>query len=246
VGEQGSAVGTFAVSWVADAAVTTARTLSMVSVSAAAVALNPVPVIVTVAPGVSVAGEIERMVGAPPGGGGAITEIAELSDCVSLVAVIMAFPIETPVTSPVLSTFAFAVSDDVQTTARPVSTLPLGSSVAAVNCCVAPGTMDADAGSTFTRTTGRRFTVSVACACLVPATAFTVVVPGATAVTRPSLDTVATLGEPVDQVTVPVAIDVPCWSAPDAEAVTLDPTYTVGAESATDSVVSTGGSGATR
>jgi len=49
----------------------------------------------------------------------------------SLVAVMVAAPTATPVTSPVLSTVATPVFEDDQVIVRPVSGLPLPSSVAA-------------------------------------------------------------------------------------------------------------------
>ena len=49
----------------------------------------------------------------------------------SLVAVMVVAPIAMPVTSPVLSTVATPLSEDDQETVRPVSGLPLPSSVAA-------------------------------------------------------------------------------------------------------------------
>src|SRR2546425_1423673 len=58
-----------------------------------------------------------------------VTVIADVPLFPSLVAVIVADPGATPLTSPVASTVAVATALVVQAMARPVSTLPLASSV---------------------------------------------------------------------------------------------------------------------
>src|SRR5216117_2048406 len=73
----------------------------------------------------------------------------------SLVAVIVAEPAVTPVTSPVPDTVATAKGLPAHVTARPASGLPAASFVAAANCTVAPAASVATAGVTATDATGR-------------------------------------------------------------------------------------------
>jgi hypothetical protein len=73
---------------------------------------------------------------APEGGGGAAeTTIAASPLFPSLVAVIVADPVATPETSPVLETDATAALELAQVTARPVSSSALASYVTALSCC---------------------------------------------------------------------------------------------------------------
>src|SRR5439155_26406768 len=58
--------------------------------------------------------------------------------CPSLVAVIVADPAATPVTSPAAVTVAIAVFELVHATPRPVSTFPAASFGVALSCVVAP------------------------------------------------------------------------------------------------------------
>lgn len=51
------------------------------------------------------------------------------------VAVIVAVPLDTPVTTPVAETAATDEFEELQVTVRPVSTVPLPSFVVAVICC---------------------------------------------------------------------------------------------------------------
>jgi hypothetical protein len=88
-----------------------------------------------------------------------------------------------------------------QVTGRPVKVLPLASSSAAVNCCVAPVKMLAVLGVTATEATGA-ITVTVALPVIPSLVAAMVAVPAATAVTMPEgLFTVATAMLLVDHVT---------------------------------------------
>src|SRR5207247_9762829 len=80
----------------------------------------------------------------------------------SLVAVIVADPAATPVTSPLAETVATAGALLDQVTIRPVSTLPAESFVVAVSCTVAPAMRLFDAGDTVTVATGSRSTVTAA------------------------------------------------------------------------------------
>ena len=87
------------------------------------------------------------------GTGAAEMVITDVPVLPSLVAVTVAAPTDTAVTSPFASTDAAALSDD-QVTARPVSTLLLASFSVAVSCCVAPTTALTVAGLTETVATG--------------------------------------------------------------------------------------------
>jgi hypothetical protein len=87
------------------------------------------------------------------GAGNGVTEIAAVPDFPSLVAVIVAVPVATAVTSPFASTVADAVLLEAHVIVRPVRTLLLESVVDAVSCCVVPVTMLADKGSTVTLAT---------------------------------------------------------------------------------------------
>ena len=137
--------------------------------------------------------------------GSADTVIVAVPCTPSTVAVIVAFPTATAVTSPVVLTEATAAFDVDQVTARPVNALPPASRAAADSCCVPPTSSPAVAGVTCTVAAAATDTATVAvdvaaAKLLLPdAVAVTVIValPGATAVTTPAVDTVATLGADV-------------------------------------------------
>jgi hypothetical protein len=84
------------------------------------------------------------------GAGNGVTEIVAVPDFPSLVAVIVADPVATAVTSPFASTVAAAVLLEDHVIVRPVRALLLESVVVAVNCCVVPVTMLAAEGFTVT------------------------------------------------------------------------------------------------
>src|SRR3954469_20465392 len=84
----------------------------------------------------------------------------------SLVAVIVAFPAATPLTSPLADTVAAAVLLDAHVTERPDRSAPLLSFGVAVSCCVAPTAMLAVAGVTVTDLTGVGFAAVVPLATL--------------------------------------------------------------------------------
>jgi len=133
--------------------------------------------------------------------GTAVTVIVALPLCPSLVAVMLAFPGEIAVTIPVGDTVATAGDDEVQLTARPVRMLPLASRATAASDVSAPTTSDAVAGLTATDAIGTGVTVIVALPTRPSLVAVMVVVPGATAVTSPVPETVATAGAPETQLT---------------------------------------------
>src|SRR5262245_25213624 len=72
----------------------------------------------------------------------------------SLVAVIVADPGVTPVTSPVFDTVATAGLPDVNVIGRPLSTLPSASVTCALSCVVCPTTTLACPGDMITALTG--------------------------------------------------------------------------------------------
>src|SRR5436309_12826864 len=94
-------------------------------------------------------------------GAAAVTVIAAVPVCPSLVAVMVTGPpAVTPVTSPVDETVAMAASLVVHVTVRPVSTFPAASVVVAVNCTVAPTSTVAVPGLTDTDATGAAVAVT--------------------------------------------------------------------------------------
>src|SRR5438093_7333578 len=119
------------------------------------------------------------------------TVTAAVPLCPSLVAVIVAAPAATPVTSPVEDTVATAGVPDAQVTARPVSTLPAASFRVVVSCTVAPTSMSAVAGLTVTDATETIATVTLAVPLCPSLVAVIVADPAATPVTSPAADTVA-------------------------------------------------------
>src|SRR5436190_20290733 len=117
----------------------------------------------------------------------AVTVMLALPLCPSLVAVIVAEPAVTPLTSPL----PFTVATDVllldQVTTRPVSGLPLASFGVAVSCAVCPTCTLAGDGLTLTVATGTSVTVTTDVPLLPSGVAVIVAEPGAPAVTNPVL-----------------------------------------------------------
>src|SRR5512140_271728 len=109
----------------------------------------------------------------------------------SLVAVMFAVPLVTPLTRPVLSTVATDSSSEDHVIVRPESTLPLASSGSATRCTVSPTLMAALVGETRTDATGGGMTMIVATPDLPPELAAMCTVPSAMPVTTPEPDTVA-------------------------------------------------------
>src|SRR3989442_1332634 len=89
-----------------------------------------------------------------PGGGAGVTVTAAVPFLPSLVAVIVAAPAATPVTSPLPLTVATAGLPLAHVTTRPTSRLPLASFSVAVSCTVAPTETLGLAGVTVTDATG--------------------------------------------------------------------------------------------
>src|SRR3989442_1100641 len=93
---------------------------------------------------------------------GGVTVMADVPLCASLVAVIVAEPAATPLTSPLPFTPATDVLLLDHVTTRPVSGLPLASFGVAVSCTVWPTDTLVDAGVTVTEATGTCTTVMAA------------------------------------------------------------------------------------
>src|SRR5438093_182348 len=134
--------------------------------------------------------------------GTVLTVIVAVPLCPSLVAVIVAAPAVTPVTSPLPLTVATAVLLLPQLTGRPDNGLPLASFEVAVSCTVWPTGTDAVLGLTVTDATGTVLTVIAAVPLCPSLVAVIVAAPAATPVACPAPFTVATAGLLLDQVTV--------------------------------------------
>jgi hypothetical protein len=133
---------------------------------------------------------------------GSMTVTLEVPPLPSLVAVIVADPVATPVISPAPDTVAMVVALLDHVTARPVSALPAESLVVTVSCRVNPMFTPPDAGDTTTDDTGTSVTVIAAVPLWLSLVAVIVAEPTPTAVTSPLAPTVATPGALLDHVTV--------------------------------------------
>src|SRR6266702_2816067 len=129
--------------------------------------------------------------------------------CPSDVAVIVADPAATPLTTPLALTVATAVLPLDQVIARPESELPFASFGVAVSCIVWPTCTDAVAGVTVTDATGTVLTVIVAVPLCPSDVAVIVAEPAATPVTSPLALTVATAVLPLDQLIVRPESELP-------------------------------------
>jgi len=130
-----------------------------------------------------------------------VTVIEEVPLCPSLVAVIIADPTATAVTSPLPLTVAAEPFELAQVTARPDRGLPFASCGVAVSCTVCPTWIPAKAGVTATTATGTTVTAIAAVPLCPSLVAVIVAKPAATAVTSPLLLTVATEALELAQVT---------------------------------------------
>jgi hypothetical protein len=110
----------------------------------------------------------------------------------SLVAVIVAEPGATPVTTPVVETVAMAVLLDDHATARSVTTTPFASLTVAVSVVVWPTVTVAVGGDTVTLPTGDGVTVIADVPLFVSLVAVIVAIPPLTPVTTPAVFTIAT------------------------------------------------------
>jgi len=108
-----------------------------------------------------------------------------------------------------------------------VSTLPLASSVVAVNCTVCPTCMLAEAGLTTTEATGTEVTVIAAVPLFPSLVAVIVADPAATPLTSPFAETVATAGALLVHVTTRSLSGLSFASSGVAVTCTVLPTDTV-------------------
>jgi hypothetical protein len=155
--------------------------------------------------------------------GTSVTFTAELPIFPSDVALIVAEPGATAVTTPVVETVATRLLLDVQLTGRSVTAVPLASVTVADSAAVCPTCRLAVAGCTVTLATGTGVTVMAALALLPSLVALIVVEPGATAVTTPVELTVAEAGLLEDQVTRRFVTIVPFASLTVAVSVVVVP-----------------------
>ncbi len=102
----------------------------------------------------------------------AVTVMPTVPVCPSLVAVIVAVPAPTPVTSPLPFPVAMAVFELAHVTTRPARALPLASLGVAASCAVCPTTTPAAAGLTATDATGTVTTVTALESAREPPTCF--------------------------------------------------------------------------
>src|SRR5438094_4656911 len=161
--------------------------------------------------------------------GASVTVTSDVPLCPSLVAVIVAVPAPTPVTSPLPFTRATAVLLLDQVTTRPLSGFPLASFGIAVSCTVAPCCTLAGDGLTVTAATGMLDTVTDAVPLCPSLVAVTIAEPAFTPVTNPFPSTVATAVLLLDQVTTRPDSGLPFASFGVAASCTVCPTCTVGA-----------------
>src|SRR6266516_4470546 len=141
--------------------------------------------------------------------GTVLTVIVAVPLCPSEIAVIVAEPAATPVTSPLALTVATAVLPLAQVIVRPVRVLPFASLGVAASCTVWPTCTDAVAGFTVTDATGTVLTVMVAPPLCPSEVAVIVADPAATPVTSPLALTVATAVLPLDQLIVRPESELP-------------------------------------
>src|SRR5213076_630947 len=161
---------------------------------------------------------------APADGG--VTVMADGPLCPSLVAVIVAEPATTPLTSPLELTVATELSLLDHVIVRPVSALPLASFGVAVSWSVLPTGTLPDAGLTVTEATGTCTTVMADVPLCPSLVAVIVTVPATLPVTSPLELTVATVVLPLTQVTVRPVSGVPFASFGVAVSWTVLPSFT--------------------
>src|SRR6266581_208663 len=149
--------------------------------------------------------------------------------CPSLVAVIVADPSATPVTTPLADMVAIVRFELAHATTRPVSTFPAASLVTAVSCTVPPTYRFGAAGLTVTAATGTRLTVTLVVPLCPSLVAVIVTAPAATPVTSPAADTVAIAGFELAHATTRPVSTFPAASLVTALSCTVPPTYRFGA-----------------
>jgi hypothetical protein len=128
----------------------------------------------------------------------------------SELAVTVAVPGATAVTTPVADTVATEASVIVQAMGRPVSGVPASLVSVAVNAWDSPATSVSSPGATDTDATGTKMTATEALPLFPPELAVIVADPSPIAVTSPVLETEATVSSELAQ-----AIERPASGAPD-------------------------------
>src|SRR5436309_4242234 len=166
--------------------------------------------------------------------GTTVTVIADVPFLPSLVAVIVADPAPTAVTSPLAETVAAAGALLAQVTARPARGLPLASFGVAVIWTVCPSSTVAEAGFTDTDATGTNVTVIAAVPFWPSLLAVIVAVPAAPPVTSPFPLTEATAALLVAHVTVRPLSGLPFASFGVAASCAVWPTITLADAGLTD------------
>src|SRR5919197_5118367 len=156
-----------------------------------------------------------------------VTVIDAVPLCPSLVAVIVALPLATAVTRPLVDTVAIPASLVDQVIVRPLSGLPAESFATALNCAVVPVCSVTDHGVTLTVATGTSATVIAALPLCPSLVAVIVTEPAATPLTKPAADTVATPVALLDHVTPRPVRTLPAESLVTALSCSVDPTFTL-------------------
>src|SRR5207302_1367451 len=159
---------------------------------------------------------------------GVVTVTPDVPLLPSDVAVMVAEPAVTPLTSPLPLTVATAVLLLAHVITRPDNGLPLASFGVAVSCSVCPTCTLAGYGLTVTAATGMLDTVTDAVPLCPSLVAVTIAEPAVTPVTNPFPSTVATAVLLLDQVTTRPDSGLPFASFGVAASCTVCPTCTVG------------------
>src|SRR5204862_5294670 len=159
--------------------------------------------------------------------GASVTVTSDVPLCPSLVAVIVAVPAPTPVTSPLPFTRATAVLLLDQVTTRPSTRLPSASFGVAVSCTVAPCCTLAGDGLTVTEATGTAVTVMPEVPLLPSDVAVMVAEPALTPLTSPLPPTLATAVLLLDHVTTRPVSTFPLASFGVAVSCTCGPACTL-------------------
>src|SRR5689334_7209249 len=200
---------------------------------------KPVPRNVATAPGASVAGAIDSIVGATDPAGAA-TVRASVPVTPSLSAVIVVGPGLVAISRPDASTVATSDADELHVTFRPSSSFPLWSRSTTVSGVVSPATGGVASGAIVTANTGTCVTETIADPDLLSTLALIVVVPAPVPVTTPAVETVATAAFAEAHVSVLPGMASPFSSRTSAESASVPPTCSDPPGDVTTIVVTTG------
>src|SRR2546421_970510 len=169
-----------------------------------------------------------------PGGDAGTTVTAAAPLCPWVVAVMVAAPAVTPLTSPLPFTVATPVLLDTHVTTRPESGVPFASFGVAVSCSVSPTSTLAGDGVTVTDATGTRVTVTLDVPLCPSLVALVVPEPAVTPATSPLALTVAMFVLLEAQVTVRPDSGFPLASRGVAVSGTVLPSFTEALAGVTD------------